>query len=62
MLDGVIDFSAAVCKDDDAETLQDQYLFENDHLHLNAKGYETMGSAIDLKLFTTKGRLAPDTE
>ena len=62
ILDGVIDFSAAVCKDDDAETLQDQYLFENDHLHLNAKGYETMGSAIDLKLFTTKGRLAPDTE
>ena len=51
LLDGVIDFDKAVRNPEDPEALQREFLFENDWLHLNAKGYETMGSAIDLKLF-----------
>ena len=51
VLDGVIDFDKAVRNPDDVEAMQRDFLFENDWLHLNAKGYETMGSAIDLKLF-----------
>lgn len=51
MLDGVIDFDKAVRNPDDPEAMQREFLFENDWLHLNAKGYETMGSCIDLKLF-----------
>lgn len=50
-LDGVIDFDQAVRTPDNPEALQSEFLFENDWLHLNAKGYETMGNCIDLKLF-----------
>jgi Lysophospholipase L1 and related esterases len=52
LLDGVIDFDAAVRNPDDPEAMQRQFLFENDWLHLNAAGYETMGGCIDLGLFT----------
>ena len=52
MLDGVIDFDEAVRNPQDPEAMQSQFLFENDWLHLNAKGYETMGGCIDLSLFT----------
>ena len=51
-LDGVIDFDQAVRNPDDPQAMQSAFLFENDWLHLNAKGYETMGNAIDLKLFS----------
>ena len=59
MLDGVIDFDEAVRNPSDTEALQQQYLFENDWLHLNATGYEAMGNAVDLSLFTTTAPLAP---
>ena len=52
MLDGVIDFDQAVRNPEDPEAMQKAFLFENDWLHLNAKGYETMGGCIDLNLFT----------
>ena len=42
--------------------MQRDFLFENDWLHLNAKGYETMGGCIDLSLFTMTGPLAADDE
>ena len=54
MLDGVIDFDQAVRNPQDTAALQSQFLFENDWLHLNANGYETMGGCIDLNLFTNK--------
>ena len=60
MLDGVIDFDQAVRNPEDTEAMQSDFLFENDWLHLNAKGYETMGSCIDLNLFTKTGPLAVD--
>ena len=62
MLDGVIDFDQAVRNPQDKEAMQQQFLFENDWLHLNATGYETMGSAVDLNLFTKTGSLAVDEE
>ena len=52
MLDGVIDFDEAVRNPIDPEAMQSKFLFENDWLHLNAKGYETMGGCVDLSLFT----------
>lgn len=52
MLDGVIDFDEAVRDPGNPEAMQSQFLFENDWLHLNAKGYETMGNCVDLSLFT----------
>ena len=55
MLDGVIDFDKAVRNPEDPEAMQSQFLFENDWLHLNAQGYETMGGCIDLNLFTKTG-------
>ena len=51
-LDGVIDFDQTVRNPQDPEAMQSQFLFENDWLHFNAKGYETMGNCIDLNLFT----------
>ena len=36
---------------EDPERLNPAFLFENDWLHLNASGYETMGKGIDLNLF-----------
>ena len=62
MLDGVIDFDQAVRDPQDTAAMQQQFLFENDWLHLNAKGYETMGNCIDLNLFTKTGPLADDGE
>ena len=52
MLDGVIDFDEAVRNPLDPEAMQSKFLFENDWLHLNAQGYETMGGCVDLSLFT----------
>ena len=51
MLDGVIDFDQAVRDPENPLAMQQAFLFENDWLHLNAQGYETMGNCIDLKLF-----------
>ena len=62
MLDGVIDFDQAVRDPQDTAAMQQLFLFENDWLHLNAKGYETMGNCIDLNLFTKTGPLADDGE
>ena len=50
-LDGVIDFDKAVRDPNNLQAMQQEFLFENDWLHLNAKGYETMGNCIDLKMF-----------
>lgn len=49
--DGVIDFDAMTRDTEDPERLNQAFLFENDWLHLNAAGYETMGKGIDLNLF-----------
>lgn len=54
LLDGIIDFDKAVRNPQDLEAMQKAFLFENDWLHFNAQGYETMGSSIDLNLFTKK--------
>ena len=62
MLDGVIDFDQAVSNPQDREAMQQQFLFENDWLHLNAQGYETMGNCIDLNLFTKTGPLAANED
>ena len=62
MLDGVIDFDQAVRNPQDTIAMQHEFLFENDWLHLNALGYETMGSCIDLSLFTKTDPLAADDE
>ena len=62
MLDGIIDFDQAVRNPQETIAMQQQFLFDNDWLHLNAKGYETMGSCIDLNLFTKTGPLAADEE
>ena len=59
---GVIDFDKAVRNPDDPEAMQQTFLFENDWLHLNAQGYETMGGCIDLDLFTKTGPLAADED
>lgn len=62
MLDGVIDFDQAVRNPQDKEAMQQQFLFENDWLHLNAQGYETMGNCIDLNLFTKTDPLAANDD
>ena len=51
IFDGVIDFDRMVASADDPDRLDPAYLFENDWLHLNAKGYEVMGYGIDTSLF-----------
>ena len=51
LFDGVIDFAAMVADPQDPDKLDPAYLFENDWLHLNARGYEVMGGGIDRKLF-----------
>lgn len=50
--DGVIDFDAAMRDPEQPDRLNPEYLFENDWLHPNAKGYQKMGECIDLNLFT----------
>ena len=62
MLDGVIDFDKAVRNPEDTLAMNKDFLFENDWLHLNAQGYETMGGCIDLNLFTKTAALAADEE
>ena len=62
MLDGVIDFDKAVRNPQDTIAMNKDFLFENDWLHLNAQGYETMGGCIDLNLFTKTDALAADDE
>ncbi len=62
MLDGVIDFDQTVRNPQDTAAMQQRFLFQNDWLHLNAEGYETMGGCIDLNLFTKTDPLAADDE
>ena len=51
VFDGVIDFDAMVRDPEQPDRLDPAYLYENDWLHLNAAGYETMGTGIDHGLF-----------
>ena len=62
MLDGVIEFDHAVRDPQDTITMNKEFLFENDYLHPNAKGYEAMGNIVDLTLFSTDRPLAEDEE
>ena len=62
MLDGRIDFAKAVCNPQDSAALQSKFLFENDWLHLNAQGYQAMGEAVDMNLFTITAPLATDED
>ena len=50
VFDGVIDFDKMVAGPEDPTRLDPAYLFENDWLHLNAKGDEVMGRGIDRSL------------
>ena len=52
LLDGVIEMEHAVRDPQDTLSMNPEYLFENDYLHPNAKGYEAMGNIVDLNLFT----------
>ena len=49
--DAVIDFDAEMRDPAQPSRLKEKYLFENDWLHVNAQGYNDMGSCIDLSLF-----------
>ena len=51
VFDGVIDFDRMVADPSAPDRLDPSYLFENDWLHLNARGYEVMGSGVDHALF-----------
>ena len=62
MLDGVIEFDHAVRDSQDTICMNKEFLFENDYLHPNAKGYEAMGNIVDLSLFTTDKPLGADEE
>lgn len=62
MLDGVIELEHAVRDPQDTITMNKEFLFENDYLHPNAKGYEAMGNIVDLSLFTSNKPLAADEE
>ncbi|MBQ8867586.1 MAG: SGNH/GDSL hydrolase family protein [Bacteroidaceae bacterium] len=53
LLDGVIEMEHAVRDPQDTLSMHPDFLFENDYLHPNAKGYEAMGNIVDLSLFTT---------
>lgn len=50
--DGVVDFDEAMRDPEQPDRLNPAFLFENDWLHPNASGYQAMGDAIDLGLFT----------
>ena len=52
LLDGVIEMEHAVRDPQDTLSMNPEFLFENDYLHPNAKGYEAMGNIVDLNLFT----------
>ncbi len=49
--DASIDFTPAVANPGDATRLRQEFLFENDFLHLNPAGLEAMGNAVELSLF-----------
>ncbi len=49
--DGLIDFDRAMSDPQQSDRLNPAFLFENDWLHPNADGYQTMGNCIDLNLF-----------
>ena len=51
VFDGVIDFDRMVADPANPDRLDPAFLYENDWLHLNAKGYEKMGWGIDRALF-----------
>ena len=51
VFDGVIDFDRLVADPANPDRLDPAFLYENDWLHLNAKGYEKMGWGIDRGLF-----------
>ena len=51
VFDGVIDFDRLVADPAQPDRLDPAFLYENDWLHLNAKGYEKMGWGIDRGLF-----------
>ena len=51
VMDGLIDFDAAMSGKEEPDALNPIYLFENDWLHPNAQGYMVMGDCIDLNLF-----------
>ena len=51
VFDGVIDFDRMVADPQRPDRLDPAYLYENDWLHLNAKGYGVMGRGIDHALF-----------
>ncbi|MBP5537735.1 MAG: SGNH/GDSL hydrolase family protein [Bacteroidales bacterium] len=51
VVDGLIDFDAAMSGKEEPDALNPIYLFENDWLHPNAQGYMVMGDCIDLNLF-----------
>ena len=53
VLDGFVDFEAAVRDPNHPDTFQPN-VDPGDHLHPNDAGYKAMGDAIDLKLFTLK--------
>jgi lysophospholipase L1-like esterase len=53
VLDGFVDFEAAVRDPNHADTFLPA-VDPGDHLHPNDAGYKAMGDAIDLKLFTLK--------
>ena len=56
--DGVIDFDAVV-RDPNAPTKFNPQYDSGDHLHPNDAGYQAMGNAVDLSLFT--GPVSPAT-
>ena len=51
VFDGVIDFDRLVADPAQPDRLDPAFLYQNDWLHLNAKGYEKMGWGIDHALF-----------
>ena len=53
LLDGVIEMEHAVRDPQDTLSMNPEFLFENDYLHPNAKGYEAMGNIVDLNLFSS---------
>ena len=62
LLDGVIEMEHAVRNPQDTISMNPEFLFENDYLHPNAKGYEAMGNIVDLSLFSTDKPLAGSNE
>lgn len=53
LLDGVIEMEHAVRNPQDTLSMNPEFLFENDYLHPNSKGYEAMGNMVDLNLFSS---------